>query len=168
MANQTGVITVNGIKIIECDVNPSIGLGLSAPIGSIASARDGSGLFYKNSFGDTSWSNNSFVKQIGASVNGLGSAIQVGSVGFSMPSFSGNIISWSLIGDVSGDVVFDVKVSGVSIVGAGNKPTIVAGLSNSANVSGWTSVSVVAGSYIEFVIESVSSFKNINLVLNVS
>lgn len=106
--------------------------------------------------------------QIGASVNGLGSAIQVGSVGFSIPAFSGNITSWSLVGDVSGDVVFDVRINGVSIVGAGNKPTITANTDNAENVSGWTSVAVVAGTYVEFVIESVSSFKNINLVLNVS
>jgi hypothetical protein len=106
--------------------------------------------------------------QIGASVNGLGSAIQVGSVGFSIPNFSGNITSWSLVGDVSGDIVFDVKVGGVSIVGAGNKPTITANTDNAENVLGWTSVAVVAGTYVEFVIESVSSFKNINLVLNIS
>lgn len=56
MATQTGVITVNGIKIIECDTNPATGLGLSAPIGSLASAKDGSGIFYKNSSSDTAWS----------------------------------------------------------------------------------------------------------------
>jgi hypothetical protein len=106
--------------------------------------------------------------QIGASVNGLGSAIQVGSVGFSIPAFSGNITSWSLVGDVSGDVVFDVRINGVSIVGAGNKPTIVGSTDNAENVSGWTSVAIVEGTYVEFVIESVNSFKNINLVLNVS
>lgn len=167
MATQTGVITLNGIKIIECDVNPTTTGGLSAPIGSIASAKDGSGMFYKSASGDIDWSNNSYQKQIGASVNGLGSAIQVGSVGFSIPSFSGTISSWSLVGDVSGDVVFDVLVGGVSIVGAGNKPTIVASTSATANVSGWTSTSVVSGTFIEFVIESVASFKNINLVLNI-
>ena len=167
MAIQTGVITVNGINIIECDTNPSIGIGLIAPVGSIASAKDGSGMFYKSSSGNTDWSNNSYTKQIGASVNGLGSAIQVGSVGFSIPSFNGTITSWSLVGDVSGSVVFDVRVLGVSIVGAGNKPTIITSTSASANVSGWTSVSIVAETYIEFVIESVSSFKNINLVLNI-
>lgn len=106
--------------------------------------------------------------QIGASVNGLGSAIQVGSVGFSIPAFSGNITSWSLVGDVSGDVVFDILIGGVSIVGAGNKPTIVGSTDNAENVSGWTSVAIVEGTYVEFVIESVNSFKNINLVLNVS
>jgi hypothetical protein len=106
--------------------------------------------------------------QIGASVNGLGSAIQVGSVGFSIPAFSGNITSWSLVGDVSGSVVFDILVGGVSIVGAGNKPTITASTDNAENVLGWTSVAVVEGTYVEFIIESVSSFTNINLVLNIS
>lgn len=54
MATQTGVITLNGIKIIECDVNPSLA-GLSATTGSIACAKDGSGLFYKFDSGDTQW-----------------------------------------------------------------------------------------------------------------
>jgi hypothetical protein len=168
MANIIDIQTLGETIIASVDVNPSLGLGTDLPVGSFALAVDGSGMFYKNSSLATDWSNNSYPKQIGASVNGLGSAIQVGSVGFSIPSFSGNITSWSLVGDVVGDVVFDVKVGGVSIIGAGNKPTIVAGLNNSANISGWTSVAVVAGTYIEFVIESVNSFKNINLVLNIS
>jgi hypothetical protein len=108
--------------------------------------------------------------QIGASVNGLGSAIQVGSLGFSVPAFSGTIQSWSVIGDFGaiGDVVIDVRRNGVSIVGAGNKPTITAANNDSASIAGWTSDTIVAGDYIEYVIESVSVFKTLNLVLNIS
>lgn len=168
MANILDIQTLGETIIASVDVNPSLGLGTDLPIGSFALAIDGSGMFYKNSSLSTDWSNNSYQKQIGASVNGLGSAIQVGSIGFSIPSFNGNITSWSLVGDVSGSVVIDVRIGGVSIVGAGNKPTIVASTNATATVSGWTSVAVVAGTYIEFVIESVSSFKNINLVLNIS
>lgn len=168
MANILDIQTVGGVLIASVDADPSLGAGTDLPIGSFALANDGSGMFYKNGALNTSWLNNSYTKQIGASVNGLGSAIQVGSIGFSIPSFNGNITSWSLIGDVSGSVVVDVRIGGVSIVGAGNKPTITASTSNSASVSGWTSTAVTAGSYIEFVIESVSSFSNINLVLNVN
>lgn len=168
MANILNIQTLGSVLIASVDVNPSLGLGTDLPVGSFALAVDGSGMFYKNNVLNTDWSNNSYPKQIGASVNGLGSAIQVGSVGFSIPSFSGTITSWSLVGDVSGSVVFDVRVGGVSIVGAGNKPTIVASTNATANVLGWTSVAIVAGTNVKFVIESVSSFKNINLVLNIS
>lgn len=104
--------------------------------------------------------------QIGVSVDGLGSAIQVGSLGFSLPNFPGTIYSWSVIGDVVGDVVIDIKVGGVSIVGAGNKPTIVAGTSASASVAGWTTDTFVANTAIEYEITSVTAFKRLNLVLN--
>lgn len=48
--------TTNG-KILICivDVNPSIGLGTPAPIGSFSSATDGSGFFYKFGVLDTNW-----------------------------------------------------------------------------------------------------------------
>jgi hypothetical protein len=109
-------------------------------------------------------------EQIGASIDGLGSAIQVGSAGFSAPNYSGTVESWSIIGDygATGSTVVDVRKNGVSIVGAGNKPTIVSGNSASQSVSGWTSASFVPGDFIEYNIESVSTFKNLNLFLNVT
>lgn len=54
MATKTGILTINGIQAIECDSDPSVG-GLSALIGSYASATDGSGVFYKSALSDTSW-----------------------------------------------------------------------------------------------------------------
>lgn len=57
MATQTGVITINGIKIIECDVSPALDGGLVASIGSFASAKNGAGLFYKNNSGNNDWIN---------------------------------------------------------------------------------------------------------------
>lgn len=55
MATQTGVITIGSIKAIVCDSDPSISSGLSASIGSFASASDGSGLYYKFGSGNTDW-----------------------------------------------------------------------------------------------------------------
>ena len=105
--------------------------------------------------------------QIGVSVDGLGSAIQVGSLGFSLPNFAGTIMSWSIIGDVVGDVVVDIKVGGVSIIGGGGSyPTITAGVSGSGAVSGWATDTFVANTPIEYEIISVASFKRLNLVLN--
>lgn len=92
MATQTGVITINGIKIIECDISPITGIGLSAPIGSIASAKDGSGLFYKQGLIDTAWNYS------GASpINGV---------------YNSYNIDTSVTGVVSETVLTNLKVNG--------------------------------------------------------
>ena len=108
--------------------------------------------------------------QIGVSVDGLGSTIQVQSAGFSAPNYSGTIDSWSIIGDygATGNTVVDVRKNGVSIVGSGNKPTILSGNNASASVSGWTTLSFLPGDFIEYYIESVTVFKKLNLFLNVT
>jgi hypothetical protein len=56
MAVKLGVITINGVLAISCDTDPSTGIGLIAPIGSFASAFDGSGFYYKSGVGNTNWS----------------------------------------------------------------------------------------------------------------
>ena len=56
MAVKLGVITINGVLAISCDTDPSTGLGLVAPIGSFASAVDGSGFYYKSGSSNTDWS----------------------------------------------------------------------------------------------------------------
>ena len=55
MANVTGRQTVNGIEILEVDADPSGAGGTVAPLGSLASVSDGSGLFIKDAAGDTAW-----------------------------------------------------------------------------------------------------------------
>lgn len=55
MAVNLGVITINGVLAISCDTDPSISGGLVAPIGSFASAVDGSGFYYKSTSGNTGW-----------------------------------------------------------------------------------------------------------------
>lgn len=106
--------------------------------------------------------------QLGASVDGLGSLLQTGSIGFSVAKGSGTIQSWSIIGDTTGSIVMDVKRNGTSIVGAGNMPTITTAVSATANVSGWTSTAIVEGDFIEFSITSVTSFTRINLFIKVA
>jgi hypothetical protein len=55
MANILGRHTLNGIEVLEYDVNPVGGTGTSAPLGSFGSAADGSGFFIKTSAGNTGW-----------------------------------------------------------------------------------------------------------------
>lgn len=104
---------------------------------------------------------------IGCSIDGLGSVIVAGQVGFSAIVNPGTISGWTVIGDVSGDVVFDIKRNGVSIIGAGNKPTITGGTNATATTSGWTSTTIAEGDFIEYVIESVVSFKKLSLFLKI-
>lgn len=127
--------------------------------------------------GDFGWGNNgsgggggsSTTPQIGVSIDGLGSALQVQSAGFSFPSFTGIIKSWGITGGFGevGNAVIDVRKNGVSIVGTGNKPTITTSNNNTENVLGWDSVSVTAGDYIEWYLESVDTFKTLNCFINI-
>lgn len=104
---------------------------------------------------------------IGCSIDGLGSVIVAGQVGFSGIVNAGTISGWSVIGDVTGDVVFDIKRNGVSIIGAGNKPTITGGTNATDTTSGWTSTTIAEGDFIEYVIESVATFKKLSLFLKI-
>jgi hypothetical protein len=56
MAINLGVITINGVLAISCDTDPSISGGLVAPVGSFASAKDGSGFYYKSTVSNIGWS----------------------------------------------------------------------------------------------------------------
>jgi len=56
MAVKLGITTIDKILAISCDTNPSIGVGLIAPVGSFASAVDGSGFYYKSTGSNTGWS----------------------------------------------------------------------------------------------------------------
>lgn len=109
---------------------------------------------------------------IGCSIDGLGSPIQSGAVGFSAIIYSGTIAEWTIIGDQVGEVQFDIKRNGVSIVGAGNKPAVVAILgtetSASESVVGWTSNTVTAGDFIEYVIENSYGFQRLSLFLKIT
>lgn len=107
------------------------------------------------------------IHTIGLSVDGLGSAIQTGSCGFSVPQFSGTIQSWSIIGNTASDIVIDIRKDGVSLVGSGNKPYIIASTSNIETISGWDTSLILENEFIEYVIESTATFSRINLVLKI-
>ena len=108
-------------------------------------------------------------KSIGLTLDGQGGVISTGSKGFSLPSFNGTILSWHLKGDDAtiGSIVIDIKRGGTSIVGAGNKPTISASNSASANVSGWTSTTITSGDEIEYNVDSASTFVRVNLEIKI-
>jgi len=53
MAVIIAKISLNGLEILKTDTTPIS--GVAAPIGSIAIAEDGSGIFYKNGAANTGW-----------------------------------------------------------------------------------------------------------------
>lgn len=105
---------------------------------------------------------------IGLTVDGAGSVITTGSKGFVTVPFDCTITNWYMAADASGSMVIDVKRSGSSIVGGGNKPTLSSQSSASAAVSGWTSTAVTTGDIIEFNVDSASTITRNNLVLQVT
>jgi hypothetical protein len=101
----------------------------------------------------------------GITVDGSGSVVTTGSKGFVTVPYTCTITNWYLAADQSGSVVIDIKRSGTSIIGAGNKPTLSSAISGNAAVSSWTSVAVTAGDILEFVVDSASTLTRVNLVI---
>jgi hypothetical protein len=67
---------------------------------------------------------------------------------------------------VSGSIVIDIKRSGSSIIGGGNKPTLSSASANNASVSGWTSVAVAANDKLAFYVVSATTVTNIECIIN--
>jgi hypothetical protein len=97
---------------------------------------------------------------------GVGDGINViiANTARSFKALKGNtIVSWEVVGDVTGSIVIDLLKNGVSMIGAGNKPTITSGTSASAAVSGWTTDTYIAGDVLTVKVESNSNFKDVAL-----
>lgn len=103
----------------------------------------------------------------GIVVDGGGSAVSTGSKGFKYIPWDCTITGWNIISDVTGDVVVDVKRSGVSLAGT-EKPTLSTSSSNSdLSLSTWTT-SLLAGDVVEFVVDSASTLTRITLTILVT
>ncbi|MCK9446553.1 hypothetical protein M0Q50_06780 [bacterium] len=70
--------------------------------------------------------------------------------------------------DLSGSIVVDIKRSGTSIIGAGNKPTLTTQASNNATVASWTSASLALNDVIQIYASSVTSCKKVSLIINIT
>ncbi len=113
---------------------------------------------------------NSLKKAVfGISIDGQGGVITTGSKGVipALP-YSGVINGWSLYDATGGTVSIDIRRGGSSIVGGGNKPTLSGTQRNSANVSGWSSITLAIDDEIEFYVESASYVTCINLLIKVT
>ncbi len=119
---------------------------------------------------------NTKIASIGITVDGGGSALTAGSKGFISVPYGCSIDSWTILSDVAGSAVIDIKRSTygdfpttASIVGAGNKPTLSTAQKNTAAPASWTSTAITAGDILEFVVEATpSTLTRCNLTLKVT
>lgn len=103
-----------------------------------------------NSSGVPAWQND--IGTINVALDGQGSVISNTAQAFFTVPYGCTITNWYVTCDVSGSITFDVKRSGSSIVGAGNKPLVSSASSGNAAVSGWTSTAIAANDVFNVVI----------------
>ena len=88
-----------------------------------------------------------------------------GSKGFITVGFAGTIVSWYITANASGSCVVDLKRSGTTIIGSGNKPTLAtAQRANALANSSWTSKVVTKYDEFEFNLDSVATCTRITVV----
>ena len=105
----------------------------------------------------------------GITVDGGGTVLTAGSKGYVTIPYVCTLTGWYLAANTSGNVIFDVKRGGESIVGTGNHPTLSTTQSGNAAVSGWTSVAITAGDILEFVVTGTpATLTRVNLVIKAS
>lgn len=107
-------------------------------------------------------------RSFGLTLDGNGGVISTGSKGYTVIPFAGEITSWYVVGDQPGSITMDVKRSGTSIVGAGNKPSLSSEQRANASVSGWTSTTISANDEIEFNVDSATTVTRVNLIIQVT
>lgn len=113
------------------------------------------------------------ISSFGFAFDGGGSVLTTGSKGQIAIPYACTINSWyvynkSGAAGLTGSIVVDVKRSGTSIIGAGNKPTMSSAQSATAAAASWTSVTVAAGDILEFNVDSVSTFTWVGGVFKVT
>lgn len=118
--------------------------------------------------GKTTINANFRTESFGITIDGGGSPPSTGSQGYITLPYAGTITDWYVAANTSGNCVIDLKRSGTSIIGGGNKPTLSSAQTGNAAVSGWTSTSVSVGDIIEFNLDSISTITRVNLVIAVN
>lgn len=110
-------------------------------------------------------------RTIGVSIDGGGSAITTGTKGYVEVPYSGTIIEWKIIADLSGSMVFDIWKSNASIptnansITASAKPTLTtAQRATSTTLTGWTTA-VSVNDVFGFEVESASTVTKAVLIV---
>lgn len=109
-------------------------------------------------------------KVVGVTFDGNGSTPTVGSIGYVVATFSGDIENWYITSDVSGSAVVDVwKVNGAIPTNANSistvdKPTLSSQQLNSdGTLAGWSDTTCTYGDVFGFELESVSTCNRVTV-----
>lgn len=124
MANILGIQTVGTNTIYSIDTNPSLGVGLDLPIGVMAIAKNGAGIFYKVGAFATNWANTKYAPPT-IYGNYLTENYNRASLGsnYSTTSITANIVSNKL--EVSGTAsTFNQYISLTNNVGNNNSTMV--------------------------------------------
>jgi hypothetical protein len=105
-------------------------------------------------------------------IDGGGSPITTGVKGFITIPFGAGVSAWFVMSDQNGSIVVDVLranngVPTVSMIGAGNKPTLTAAQYASAAVSGWTSTTLAAIDWLGFNVVSAATVTRVTVALEI-
>jgi hypothetical protein len=110
-------------------------------------------------------------RTIGISIDGGGTVVTTGTKGYVEVPYSGTIIEWKIIADLSGSAVFDVWKSNAAIptnantITASAKPTLTtAQRATSTTLTGWTT-GVSVNDVFGFEVESASTITKAVLIL---
>ena len=115
----------------------------------------------------------SALRNVGIVVDGGTNTITTGDKGTVEMSFDGTIVSWTLLSDQVGDVVFDVwkdifanaPPTVADTITAGNKPTLSSALSaRSTDLTGWTTT-ITQGDIVSFNVDSAATMTRVTLTL---
>jgi hypothetical protein len=104
----------------------------------------------------------------GGTFSNGGGVVPTGSKGKITVPFGFTITNYYITGDVSGSCVVDIKVGGVSIIGAGNKPTLTSASSANAAIAGWTTSTFSENTTFEWNVDSCSTITEIDLMIKVT
>ena len=129
----------------------------------------GSGGFVVDSIGV-----NNNVSEVQFIIDGSGFAITTGVKGFIHLLFPSTLNSWRVMGDQVGSIAVDIlrapggAIPSVSMVGAGNKPTLSAQQFAFGVPTGWTSTSFVIDDWIGFNVTSAATVTRVTVALQLN
>jgi hypothetical protein len=109
----------------------------------------------------------------GITIDNGGTPITTGTKAGANPTipFTGTIVGWTIVSDVSGSIVLDITraagaVPVASICGTGTKPTLSsAQYASGNNFTNWTSTAINQGDVIGFKVNSVTSVTRVTLTV---
>jgi hypothetical protein len=129
-------------------------VGISNISGSGVVVTDGNGNFTTESISSNGGIQGTYGTIGGSPITGTPTITGIATANYTLAS-------WAIECYPSGSISIDVQQgalgsSTTSIVGSGNTPNISSAVSNSANISGWTSVAITKGNLVTFKVTSFS------------